>query len=232
MESPSEQAIVSLRGVNLMQSGKLVLADVSMEVMPGEFIYLIGKTGSGKSTLLKTMYAAHTIHSGKGEVCGYSLHEMKEKDIPYLRRKLGFVFQDFQLLTDRTVYENLSFALQATGWENQDSIQQRMDDVLAEVGLSGRGGDMPYQLSGGEQQRLVVARAILNNPPIILADEPTGNLDPETTDEIMRLLIKVNREHNTAVFMATHNYAILNKYPAKIFSCKEQSVYTEKGLIL
>lgn len=232
MESSSEQAIVSLRGVNLMQSGKLVLAEVKMEVMPGEFIYLIGKTGSGKSTLLKTMYAAHSIHSGEAEVCGYSLHNMKEKEIPYLRRKLGFVFQDFQLLTDRTVYDNLEFALRATGWENQDSIQQRMDDVLGEVGLSGRGGDMPYQLSGGEQQRLVVARAILNNPPIILADEPTGNLDPDTTDEIMRLLIKVNREHNTAVFMATHNYAILNKYPAKIFSCKEQSVYTEKGLMI
>lgn len=224
--------IVELQNANFVQSEKMVLSDVNLEIKKGEFIYLIGKTGTGKSTLLKTLYAAREMHSGYGMVCGYNLKDMEDSEIPYLRRKLGFVFQDFQLLGDRTVSQNLEFALRATGWENKDSIQQRIFDVLVEIGLQGRENNMPFQLSGGEQQRLVVGRAILNNPPLILADEPTGNLDPETTDEIMKLLIKVNREHNTAVLMATHNYSTIDKYPARIYACKDQTVVLEKGILL
>lgn len=226
----SAEVVVDLQNVNLVQSGKLILGEVNLQIRQGEFIYLIGKTGTGKSTLLTALYGETPIRSGHAEVCGFQLRDMKNSQIPYLRRKLGFVFQDFQLLFDRNVYDNLVFALRATGWENNESLRARIADVLSEVGLTGREKKMPQQLSGGEQQRLVIARSILNNPPLILADEPTGNLDPETSEEVMRLLIKVNREHNTAILMATHNYQIIDKYPSKIYSCRDQSVIEERGI--
>ncbi|MFN8275855.1 MAG: ATP-binding cassette domain-containing protein [Chitinophagales bacterium] len=226
------EGIIAYHHVNIEQSGGMVLTDINFDVAAGEFVYLIGKTGSGKSSLLKSMYADVPVAAGTAHVCGYALHEMKRGDIPFLRRKLGIIFQDFQLLFDRTGEENLSFVLRATGWKNQNEIQHRIDEVLNEVGMTGTARKMPHQLSGGEQQRLVIARALLNNPPVIIADEPTGNLDPETSNEIMNLLIRINRQHNTAVLMATHNYQVIEKFPAKIYNCMNNTVLLEKGILL
>lgn len=226
MESP----VIRFSHVNIYQEQALVLSDVSFEVQPGEFIYLIGKTGAGKSSFLKTLYGELTVKEGEAEVCGYNLCALKKKDIPHLRRKLGIVFQDFQLLTDRSVYDNLDFVLKATGWESKEKREERIDEVLTEIGLTYLKSKMPYQISGGEQQRLVIARSLLNNPPLIIADEPTGNLDPETSDDIIKLLIRINREHNTSILMATHNYQIIDKYPSKIFNFNNQSVTLEKGI--
>jgi cell division transport system ATP-binding protein len=210
----------------------LILQDVSFDIEPGDFIYLIGKTGSGKSSLIKSMYADVRITVGAAHVCGYDLVKMKKSQIPLLRRKLGIVFQDFQLLADRTAAQNLEFVLKATGWENKDSIRRRLEEVMNEVGMQGKENKRTYQLSGGEQQRLVIARALLNNPPVLIADEPTGNLDPETSNEIMNLLIRINREHNTAIIMATHNYSVIEKFPARIFNCTNGTVLVEKGIVL
>lgn len=226
------EGIIAYHHVNIEQSGGMVLTDINFDVAAGEFVYLIGKTGSGKSSLLKSMYADVPVSAGTAQVCGYALHEMKRGDIPFLRRKLGIIFQDFQLLFDRNGEENLSFVLRATGWKNQSEIQHRIDEVLNEVGMTGTARKMPHQLSGGEQQRLVIARALLNNPPVIIADEPTGNLDPETSNEIMNLLIRINRQHNTAVLMATHNYQVIEKFPAKIYNCMNNTVLLEKGILL
>ncbi|MFN8310448.1 MAG: ATP-binding cassette domain-containing protein [Chitinophagales bacterium] len=224
--------VIQFNHVNIDQSGGPILNDVNFEVNEGEFVYLIGKTGTGKSSLLKTMYADVPLQAGEASVCGFKLHELKHAQIPYLRRKLGIIFQDFQLLFDRTGEENLAFVLRATGWENKTEIQNRIEEVLHEVGIDGKGKKMPHQLSGGEQQRLVIARALLNNPPVIIADEPTGNLDPETSNEIMNLLIRINRLHNTAIIMATHNYLVIEKFPAKIFNCMNGTVVVEKGILL
>ncbi|MCS6935891.1 MAG: ATP-binding cassette domain-containing protein [Chitinophagales bacterium] len=227
-----EDPVIRYAHVNIYQDKNLVLSDVSFEVQPGEFIYLIGKTGAGKSTFLKTLYGELPVREGEAMVCDYNLCALRKKDIPYLRRKLGIVFQDFQLLTDRSVYDNLDFVLKATGWKVKAKREERIDEVLTEIGLAHLKNKMPYQLSGGEQQRLVIARSLLNNPPVIIADEPTGNLDPETSDEIIKLLIRINREHNTSILMATHNYQIIDKYPSKIFNFHDQSVTLEKGIYI
>ena len=226
------ELIISYRHVDIHQSAGLILKDVTFDIHTGDFIYLIGKTGSGKSSLIKSMYADVPIREGSAVVCGYDLTKIKKKDIPYLRRKLGIVFQDFHLLADRTAGQNLEFVLKATGWENKDGIRNRMEEVLNEVGMQGKESKRTYQLSGGEQQRLVIARAMLNNPPVLIADEPTGNLDPETAGEIMNLLIRINREHNTPILMATHNYSVIEKFPAQIFNCTGGTILVEKGIVL
>jgi cell division transport system ATP-binding protein len=225
-------AIIKYESVSIYHAEIATLTDVSFEIQRGEFIYLIGKTGSGKSSLIKTMYADQPIRSGSATVCGYDLPNIRKKDIPYLRRKLGIIYQDFQLLPDRNAGQNLEFVLKATGWDNPKTIADRIAEVLAEVGMTGREQKRLYQLSGGEQQRLVIARALLNNPPVIIADEPTGNLDPETSNEIMNLLIRINREHNTAILMATHNYLLIEKFPNRIMNCQNQTVKYEKGIVL
>lgn len=226
------ETVISYSHVNVYQGKSLILSDVNFELQQGEFVYLIGKTGAGKSSFIKTLYADVTVKEGDAMVCGYNLKTIKKREVPYLRRKIGIVFQDFQLLNDRTVQQNLDFVLRATGWENKAKREERIAEVLNEVGLSHLSPKMPFQISGGEQQRLVIARALLNNPPVFIADEPTGNLDPETSDDIVKLLIKINREHNTAVLMATHNYQLIERYPAKIYSCHNNSVNLEKGIVV
>ena len=226
------ETIITYHHVDIYQSSGLILKDVTFEINKGEFIYLIGKTGSGKSSLIKTMYADVPVTTGEAVVCGYNMSHIKKRQIPQLRRKLGIVFQDFHLLADRTVTQNLEFVLKATGWENKTSINNRIEEVTTEVGVHGKGNKMIYQLSGGEQQRLVIARAMLNNPPVIIADEPTGNLDPETASEVMNLLVRINREHDTAILMATHNYQVIEKYPAKIFKCQNGTIMVEKGIMI
>lgn len=205
------------------QNNSLVLHDVDISIERGEFCYLIGKTGSGKSSLLKTLYGALPLENGEGTIAGYDLKKLKRKDVPYLRRKLGIVFQDFQLLTDRNVTENLMFVLKATGWTDKDKCLQRIHEVLQKVGLPTKDYKMPNELSGGEQQRVVIARALLNDPEIILADEPTGNLDPDVTDDIMTLLKSI-AESGRAVLMATHDYRIINKFPGSIYKCENGRV--------
>jgi len=226
------ETVISYSHVNVYQSKSLILSDVNFELKQGEFVYLIGKTGAGKSSFIKTLYGEVPVNEGEASVAGYNLKRIKKKEIPYLRRKLGIVFQDFQLLNDRSVQNNLDFVLRATGWENKAKREERIAEVLNEVGLAHLSGKMPFQISGGEQQRLVIARALLNNPPLFIADEPTGNLDPETSDEIVRLLIKINREHNTAVIMATHNYQLIDKYPSTIYSCTDNTINQEKAIVV
>ncbi len=198
------------------QDGKIVLPQVSLDLREGEFVYLIGKTGSGKSSLLKTLYGALPLNTGSGTVAGHDLRTLNRKNIPELRRKLGIVFQDFNLLTDRSVGQNLLFVLEATGWTNKSEMFLRAKTVLEEVGLAHKWDAMPFELSGGEQQRVVFARALLNQPALIIADEPTGNLDPETSDDILMLLRGLAKEHNSAVLCATHDYRILQHFPARI----------------
>ncbi len=210
-------SIVKITTADIRQSdGSTILHNISLEIGEGEFTYLIGKTGSGKSSLLKTIYAALPIETGSGEVAGFNLKDVNRKNIHHLRRKLGIVFQDFNLLTDRTVEENLLFVLRATGWTVKEDMDKRVAEVLQEVGLGAKRLSMPYELSGGEQQRVVIARALLNKPPLILADEPTGNLDPETSDDVLTLLRNLAKQHNTAVLCATHDYRILQNFPARI----------------
>jgi cell division transport system ATP-binding protein len=200
-----------------------VLSDVTFKVDRGEFVYLIGRVGSGKSSLIKTINAELPLQQGEATVAGYNLTNLKKRQIPYLRRKLGIVFQDFQLLTDRNIFQNLAFVLKATGWKGKTEIEQRINDVLEKTDLSRKGYKMPNQLSGGEQQRVVIARALLNNPDIILADEPTGNLDPDTSADIMKLLIDISR-NGRAVIMATHNYTFLKKFPSRIMKCEKGTI--------
>ena len=214
----SPDTIIQLENASIFILDHLVLSDVNFKVSRGEFVYLIGKVGSGKTSVIKTLNAEHPLLEGEGYVSHFELHNLKSNQIPYLRRKLGIVFQDFQLLTDRTVTDNLSFVLKATGWKNKDEIQKRISEVLERVGLAHKGYKMPNQLSGGEQQRIVIARALLNDPEIILADEPTGNLDPETSDDIMIILMGISASGRT-VIMATHNYNLLNKYRARTLRC-------------
>ncbi len=220
----ADQPIVQLTNANIYQGSSLILSDVNISINKGEFVYLIGKTGTGKSSLLKTLYGDLPLREGSGQVAGFDLTKMDWKKVPYLRRNLGVVFQDFQLLTDRTVYENLKFALKATGWADQKQIEDKIADVLEKVGLATKGFKMPYELSGGEQQRVDIARALLNGPKLILADEPTGNLDPETSDGIMQLLFRICREDGTTIVMATHDYIVLQKFPSRVLRTENGQV--------
>ena len=215
-----QSALVSLSNIDVLQKNKMVLANVSLNIEAGEFVYLIGKTGSGKSSLLQILYADLIPEKGEASVCNYDLNNIKRSEIPFLRRKLGIVFQNFQLLEDRTVGENLEFVLRATGTNDSKVIENRILKVLDHVELISKLKSMPHQLSGGEQQRIAIARALLNNPELILADEPTGNLDPETSNGIMKLLLEINKEGKT-VIMATHNYSIINKFPGRVVKCEE-----------
>ena len=217
-------AIVELRNANIFQGDSLILQDVTITVNRGEFVYLVGKTGTGKSSLLKTMYGDLTLREGEGTVVGYNLSELDWKKVPYLRRNLGVVFQEFQLLTDRNINNNLKFVLKATGWKDEKLMDEKIADVLDKVGLKTKGFKMPFELSGGEQQRVDIARALLNSPKLILADEPTGNLDPETSDEIMQLLFNICRDYGTSIIMATHDYPVINKFPAR-------TIKTERGKV-
>ena len=222
------EIVVQIEHANIYQSGSLILQDVNLNVQKGEFVYLVGKTGTGKSSLLKTLYGELTLTEGVGNVVGFNLKEMDWKKLPFLRRNLGVVFQDFQLLSDRNLNENLSFVLKATGWQDEQLIQQKVDDVLHKVGLQNKGFKMTYEMSGGEQQRVDIARAMLNSPKLILADEPTGSLDPETSDEIMQILFQIAKEDGTAIIMATHDYMVVNKFPARTLST-EGGRLVEKG---
>lgn len=214
-----EQPLISYQHVNVSLQGQEILSDVNLELRKGEFVYLIGKVGSGKSTLLKTIYGEVEIDTGEAWVLGNAMRTLKRKDFPTLRRKLGIVFQDFQLLTDRTVHENLKFVLKATGWKNRTEIERRIEEVLQQVGMENKGYKMPNELSGGEQQRIVIARAILNKPEIILADEPTGNLDVETGRRIVELLQDICRQ-GSAILMTTHNLNLLSEYSGKVYKCE------------
>ena len=215
--------IIKFDRVSIYQNENLILANVSLEVDKGEFVYLIGKTGSGKSSLLKTIYADLEVRNGIATVAGFDLRTLRTKEIPFLRRKLGIVFQDFQLLMDRTVAENLYFVMQATGWKNKKEMQHRMHEVLAKVNLETMANKMPHKLSGGEQQRVGIARSLLNDPEIILADEPTGNLDPETSEGIIGLLFDISKT-GSAILMATHNYTFFEKFPARTLRCGDGNI--------
>ncbi len=218
------ESILSLKEVAVFQVDNMVLNDITLEVREGEFVYLIGKTGSGKSSFMKTLYADLPLRQGEGNVVGFNLKTMKEKDIPYLRRKLGIVFQDFKLLPDRNVNGNLHFVLKATGWKDQARMEAKMEEVLIKVGMKTKGFKFPHELSGGEQQRIAIARALLNDPELILADEPTGNLDPQTSVEVMKVLQEINKNGRT-ILMATHDYALILKYPSKTLKCDGNKVF-------
>jgi cell division transport system ATP-binding protein len=215
--------IITLQKIAVLQSTNMILRDVSFEIKKGEFVYLIGRSGSGKSSLLKTLYAELPLRIGYANLAGFDLVKIKPSKIPYLRRKIGIIFQDFQLLADRNVNDNLKFVLKATGWNNKSKIKQRIAEVLIQVGLGSAGTKFPHQLSGGEQQRVCIARAILNEPAVLIADEPTGNLDPEVADEIMKIFVEINYA-GTTVLMATHNYDFLKKFPARTLRCINNTV--------
>lgn len=226
------QLVVELKQVNICQRQEVILENVNLRISKGEFVYLIGKTGSGKSSLLKTLYAAIPPSNGQASVVGFDLDNIDRNSIPELRKKLGIVFQDFNLLHDRTVGENLRFVLKATGWNDTEKEDERINTLLKQVGLKEVKHKMPYVLSGGEQQRVSIARALLNDPIFILADEPTGNLDPETSDDIMLLMRQLAKERNTAVLFATHDYRILENFPARIVRCFNKAVVSDQDIIL
>ncbi len=218
------EPILFLRNVTIYQENKIILSNINLEVHHGEFLYIIGKTGSGKSSFMKTLYADLPLVEGQASIVDYDLASLKEDNIPYLRRKIGIVFQDFKLLPDRSVKENMLFVLKATGWTDKEEMQVKIDEVLEKVDLKSVANQMPHQLSGGEQQRVAIARALLNDPELILADEPTGNLDPQTSVEVMEVLRKINANGKT-VIMATHDYALLMKYPSKTLKCEDSKIF-------
>lgn len=218
-----QELVVNIENAKIINNKITILNEVDLKLNKGEFVYLIGKTGSGKSSLLKTLYGELKLKIGEGKVCGFELEKLKRSEIPYLRRKLGIVFQDFELLMDRTVYENLSFVLKATGWKDKKKIDKRVKDVLEHVELGTKGYKMPHELSGGEQQRVVISRALLNDPELILADEPTGNLDPETSSNIIALMQKIAKE-GTTILMATHDYTVMERFPSRTIRCENQRV--------
>ena len=214
--------IISFKGADILNGEATVIYGLDMDVYPGDFVYIVGKVGTGKTSIIRTIIAENPLLKGSGEACGFKLGGIREKDIPYLRRKMGVVFQDFQLLMDRSVEENLLFVLRATGWKNEEEMSKKMTQVLEAVGMERKAHKMPHQLSGGEQQRIAIARALLNEPEVIIADEPTGNLDPETADGIMQLLTSINKEKGTAVVMVTHNRQIFDKYPGRVMVCADE----------
>ena len=215
------EPLIHFKEADILNGENVVIYGLDMDIMPGDFVYIVGKVGSGKTSIIRTITAENKLLKGDGTACGYNLRNIKERDIPYLRRSMGVVFQDFQLLTDRSVEANLEFVLRATGWKDRGKIDARITEVLDAVGMGTKAHKMPHQLSGGEQQRIAIARALLNQPKVILADEPTGNLDGETADEILQLLMDLNQE-GTAIVMVTHNRAIFEKYPGRVFSCEKE----------
>lgn len=224
----SPEPVLTLDHADIYQDKNLVLGDVTFQINKGDFVYVIGRTGSGKSSMLKTLYADLGLQKGKGFVAGYALNALTSRDIPQLRRKIGIVFQDFQLFFDRSVEDNLKFVLKATGWTDKADMDRRIAEVLTQVGLGTAQKKMPHQLSGGEQQRVVIARSLLNHPQIIIADEPTGNLDPAVADQIMKVFQAINAG-GTAILMATHNYELLHKYPGRVLRCQDGQVIELRG---
>jgi cell division transport system ATP-binding protein len=218
------QPVLSLKNVNIYQEGKTILSNVNLDINHGEFLYIIGKTGSGKSSLMKTLYADLPLTEGEGHIVDFDLATLKEDDIPFLRRKIGIVFQDFKLLPDRNITDNMLFVLKATGWTDLGEMQAKIDEVLSKVGMNNFANKMPHQLSGGEQQRVAIARALLNDPELILADEPTGNLDPQTSAEVLDVLRQINANGKT-IIMATHDYALLMKFPSKTLKCEDSKIF-------
>ena len=223
MEESTDRPIILFEHTDICNSGNLVISDLNMSIYPGEFLYIIGKVGSGKTSIIRTIIGEIPVTKGNARVGEFNLRKLKSRQIPYLRRKIGVVFQDFQLLMERSVYDNLRFVLRATGWKDSRSIDDRIHKVLAAVGMEHKARSMPHQLSGGEQQRVAIARALLNSPEIILADEPTGNLDGDTAKEIMELLMRINRERGPVVIMVTHNRSLFEQYPARTFICEKMS---------
>lgn len=221
-KSAKKEPLVSFRKADILNGENTVIYGLDMEISEGDFVYIVGKVGTGKTSIIRTMIGENRLEKGSGSVCGFSLEHLKEREIPYLRRKVGVVFQDFQLLMDRTVESNLEFVLKATGWKDRNEIDKRIVEVLADVGMENKAHKMPHQLSGGEQQRIAIARSLLNRPRLIIADEPTGNLDNETADGILRLLTGINKEDGTAIVMVTHNRTIFEKYPGRVFVCKDE----------
>jgi cell division transport system ATP-binding protein len=218
------QAVLSLKNATIYQEDKVILSNVNLEVNRGEFLYLIGKTGSGKSSFMKTLYADLPLNEGTGHIVDFDLETLKENDIPFLRRKIGIVFQDFKLLPDRSIQDNMLFVLRATGWSDQNEMERKIEEVLDKVGMKNYAQKMPHQISGGEQQRVAIARALLNDPELILADEPTGNLDPQTSVEVLEVLKKINANGKT-IIMATHDYALLMKFPSKTLKCEDSKIF-------
>ncbi len=219
--------VLQVKAASIYQGQNIVLHDINVDIDKGEFVFLVGRTGSGKSSLLKTLYADLPLHQGEINVSGFNLGKIKKKEIPYLRRKIGIVFQDFQLLPDRSVSENLSFVMKATGWSDNAKIKNRQAEVLMQVGLGAVEKKLPHQLSGGEQQRVVIARAMINEPTILIADEPTGNLDPEVANDILKVFQQINKS-GTAILMATHSYSLIRKFPARILKCFESKILDSK----
>ena len=219
--------LISFKNADIVNGEATVIYGLNLDIHAGDFVYIVGKVGTGKTSIIRTMIAENPLTKGKGEICGYNLVGIRDKDIPYLRRKMGVVFQDFQLLMDRTVEENLLFVLRATGWKSEEDMHKRISHVLEAVGMERKAHKMPHQLSGGEQQRIAIARSLLNDPSVIIADEPTGNLDNETADGIMKLLTGINREKGTAVVMVTHNRQIFEKYPGRVMVCKDETCTEE-----
>ena len=216
------EPLVSFRDADIVNGESTVIYGLDMEIFPGDFVYIVGKVGTGKTSIIRSMIGENPLEKGYGEVCGFKLNGIRDKDIPYLRRRIGVVFQDFQLLMDRSVESNLEFVLKATGWKDRNEMDKRIAEVLQDVGMSSKAHKMPHQLSGGEQQRVAIARSLLNRPRLIIADEPTGNLDNETADGILRLLTGINKEDGTAVVMVTHNRTIFEKYHGRVFVCKDE----------
>lgn len=216
------EPVISFRDAEIMNGETPVIYGLSMDVYPGDFVYIVGKVGTGKTSIIRTMIAENKLEKGTCSICGFQVNGIRDKEIPFLRRKIGVVFQDFQLLMDRTVESNLEFVLKATGWKDRNEIDKRIVEVLADVGMENKAHKMPHQLSGGEQQRIAIARSLLNRPRLIIADEPTGNLDNETADGILRLLTGINKEDGTAIVMVTHNRTIFEKYPGRVFVCKDE----------
>ena len=222
-EQEEKIPVISFKDADIMNGEAVVVYDFNMDVYPGDLVYIVGRVGTGKTSIIRTLIAENTLLKGKGSVCGYSIDGIRSKDVPMLRRKLGVVFQDFQLLMDRSVNDNLAFVLKSTGWKDKAAMDKRIEEVLISVGMETKGHKMPHQLSGGEQQRIAIARAILNSPEVIIADEPTGNLDADTAEGILQLLQRINKEQGTAIIMVTHNRSILERYPGRVFETADET---------